>query len=307
MPSPSLTYVNRIQNKTRNGPPATSFFGYLDEFLRTMFVRVMQGIGEEIRFSANASGFNFGTVAGFTASGATPTEGTVDNQSLDFTFKRITSQSAVDVILQRSNTQPNSVLRDDERFRRAAILRVMSDAIVNGDGTTQWLGYNAAGFPRTDVVVPPLVTPGSVLDTLKLINDEVTTHALGSRATCYITNPLGRRNIEAAAESLGLTLPTVRCPGLTAPVPTYRGTKILVTETLTGAPPDRAYVFAVDETQGFFLATSGTPVSRGIASLPMPYQDSGSVGRLQYVHGAMVAMTERAFVRSDITTTLTQV
>jgi hypothetical protein len=307
MPSPTLAYVNRIQNDMRWGPPGTNFDEFLDDFLPFMTFWCRPGIGEEMRFATMTAGFAPSTLAAFTAVGAAPTGGTPTNASLDFTFFRLTSLSAVDIILQRANQEPNSVLVDDHRFRRMAVLRVMSEFIWNGDGVTQWLGADAAGFPRTDIPGLVGVTPADVLATLRLIDDNVLTHELGRRASCFVTTPRGRQNIEAAMEQSGFAPVYGPAPGVPIAVPFYRGKPIFATQSLNVVAPDREPVFGYDATQAGMLCTSGTPASMGIGSVPMQFQDTGSVGELQYVHGAVVAMTDHAWVKSDITNTLSPV
>jgi hypothetical protein len=307
MPTPSLTYVNRIQNRVRWGPPGTNFDEFLDDFLPYMTFWCDPGAGEQIRFASMAAAFSPSTLANFTAVGSPPTTGTPSNESLDFTLFRLTSLSAVDIILQRANQQPNSVLHDDHRFRRMAILRVMSGFLWNGDGTTQWLGVDTAGFPRTVIPGLPGVTPVDVLATLRLIDDTVLTHELGRRASCFVTTPRGRQNIEAAMEQSGFAVVYDHAPGVPNPVPFYRGKPVLATQSLNQVAPDREPVFGYDGTQAGMFCTSGSPASMGIASAPMPLQNSGNVGELQYVHGAVVAMTDHAWVKSDITNTLSPV
>lgn len=307
MPTPSLAYVNRIQSDIRWGSPGTNFDEFLDDFLPYMTFWCRPGIGEEIRFSSMAAGFAPSALAGFTAVGAAPTGGTPSNESLDFTFFRLTSLTAVDIILQQANQQPNRVLVDDHRFRRMAILRVMSEFVWNGDGASQWLGADAAGFPRTDLPGLPGVAPADVLATLRLIDDTVLTHELGRRASCFVTTPRGRQNIEAAMEQSGFAPVYDRAPGVPISVPFYRGKPILASQSLNPVAPDREPVFGYDATQGGMLCTSGSPATLGIANVPMEFQDTGSVGELQYVHGAVVAMTDHAWVKSDITNTLSPV
>ena len=93
--------------------------------------------------------------------------------------------------------------------------------------------------------------------------------------------------------------------GLFNEVPFYRGRPIVVSSGLADAvTANTSPIFAMDLTQVFFFATTGTPASLCIEEVPMPLQDTGSIGLMQYIHGALISLSRRAIVATDVDNSL---
>jgi hypothetical protein len=164
------------------------------------------------------------------------------------------------------------------------------------------MGFTHGGFPVT-TVTPGAASAKGVVETLKVMDDTVKTHELGHRASCYVTTELGRRNVEAACEDLGGNLRYGLVQGIPNEVPFYRGRPVLVCAGLSDEQ-DETSIYAMDLTQFFFVATSGTSESFCVEEVHLPLQKSGVIGALQFVHGAVIALTDHAMTSSTITTTL---
>jgi hypothetical protein len=306
MPSPDFTYADNLQNRSRWGPQGLSFTSRgIDEFCLALPRVVRPGLGETLTTASLVDGFDPSSLAGFAPAGTPPVEGFPANQGTDWRLFQITALATVDVVRNRANQQPNDLHEEVLRQRRTALLQVMAPALANGDGTNQWLGFTAPTFPKTVIDVPPDPSPQGVLATLKLLDDACTTHELGRRATVFVTSERGRRNCEAAQEAMGLRVVYEMIQGVAQPVATYRGLRIIVSSGMTDdLVANTAPVYAVDFTQTFFLATSGTVETWCIGEEPLHFQESGSIGRLLYVHGAPIALTNRAYIAGSITTSL---
>lgn len=305
MPSPDLFYTDNLQNQARWGPQGLSFkTRRVDEFSLVIPRMVWRGLGETLTTASIPDDFDPTSLANFTAPGSPPVEGVPTNEGTQWRLFRITALATVDVVLNQANQIHNDLLGEVVRQKRTALRQVKADALANGDGENQWLGFHTPSFPKTVLDIRVGSTPKDVLATLKLLDDACTTHELGRRASFFVTTERGRRNCEAAQEASGFMAPPVMVQNVANTVPFYRRPIIVSSGLYDDAKTKSAPIYAVDSTQTFFLATSGTVETWCIGEEPLAFQESGKIGRLLYIHGALIALTNRAYIGASITTAL---
>jgi hypothetical protein len=305
MPTPDLGFASALQHDERWGPPGIAFKDFLDEYFAVLPRVVVPGGGETYTTASIVDNFPRRSAADFTPVGVPAVQGAPSIEATLWRLYRITALTAVDIVLRRANQHPNDLLTEDARFKWTCLVQVAAEAIANGDpARNQWLGFDNDAFPKT-IIESGGTSPQDLKNTLKRMDDATRTHELGRRASCYVTTARGRRNCEAAQELQGHCVQYVVTQGVVNPVPTYRGRPIYVAYGLyDNVELQTAPIYAIDLSQTFFLATSGTTENWCVGEEPMAYQDSNNVGLLQYMHGSLVAVSNCAYVKSAVTTTL---